>query len=183
MQLEVGKRYVLRNGEVTGSLEHCESLRGWLKDSRRTWREDGMWSSADATGAYDIVSEYSEPSSDPVNDIEPQPEPQPKPLRWVENTKPDKPGIWARLHGSIISVMALYPDNWQSFDDATRCYLGPIPEILPPMKKVVQRLWLEPIKRTAQNAMEFEEAWFVDGETIQPPGDWIRTDRTREVEQ
>lgn len=109
-------------------------------------------------------------------------EPQPEPLRWVENCKPDKPGIWAcRCDDGSVVV-----SEWSESDIVaaelllTRCYLGPIPEILPPKKKVVQRLWIDYCE---PNDGKVLCAWFADGETIQPPGNWIRTDETREVEQ
>lgn len=164
MKLEVGKRYVMRNGEVTGALECCENLSGWFKDSRNTWREDGLWSSADVTGAYDIVAEYVEP------------EPQ-QPLRWVENCKPDKPGIWAVLENDRQYVRQI--DRLDLYGKGTWCYVGPIPEILPPKKKVVQRLWIDYCE---PNDGKVLFAWFVDGETFKPEGRWIRTDETRERE-
>lgn len=123
-----------------------------------------------------------------VNEAESRLLQEARPLRWVENCVPDKPGIWAwqtdQLTGVTLNMPGQFNNSLLLSNSFMRwCYLGPIPEILPPKKKVVERLWLEPIKRTAQNAMEFEEAWLVDEETIQPTGDWIRTDRTREVER
>lgn len=110
-------------------------------------------------------------------------EPQPEPLRWVENCKPDKPGIWAcRCDDGSVVV-----SEWSESDIVaaelllTRCYLGPIPEILPPKKKVVQRLWLIRGGSCGEGFQAYQEHWLVDD----PVGDyhWIRTDETREVDQ
>lgn len=100
-------------------------------------------------------------------------------LRWVENCKPDKPGIWARIDDGKVSVFLctdahLAEQTW--FDLATRYYLGPIPEILPPKTKVVQRLWVLP-----QDGEAGICRWFCDDEPMAVG--WIRTDETREVEQ
>lgn len=101
-------------------------------------------------------------------------EPTSEPLRWVENCKPDKPGIWAVLENDRQYVRQV--DRLDVYAKGTWCYLGPIPEILPPKKKVVQRLWVLP-----QDGETGICRWFCDGEPMAVG--WIRTDETREVEQ
>ena len=111
--------------------------------------------------------------------------PKKEPLRWVEKCKPDKPGIWARQtdDGFVAAACWYAIDIEECETSATRCYLGPIPEILPPKKKVVQRLWIRHAKQTAQDAAEYVQQWVPCDEQLIGEGDWIRTDRTREVEQ
>lgn len=112
-------------------------------------------------------------------------EPQ-QPLRWVENCKPDKPGIWAWKYAdwngiTNISGIISHADLVHAASSGVQwCYLGPIPEILPPKKKVAQRLWLYKVKHIGGNCVEYSELWLPDGER---PNDrlWIRTDETREV--
>lgn len=178
IKLEVGKRYVLRNGEVVGPLSDYGSgdFRFTARNNsgqRLSWRIDGSERLDGRESCEDIVSEYIEP--------------QPEPLRWQENCKPDKPGIWLRMDEKSITAYVvgdLQGDDAFDWETATRCYLGPIPEILPPKKKVVQRLWLEPTDVPAiTGCRTFIERWFVDGASDTQINDWIRTDRTREVEQ
>lgn len=103
--------------------------------------------------------------------------PEARPLRWVENCVPDKPGIWLRNNpDGHIDAACINGDEVLEWNRATRCYLGPIPEILPPKKKVVQRLWVLP-----QDGEAGICRWF-HGDEPMAVG-WIRTDRTREVEQ
>ena len=108
--------------------------------------------------------------------------PKAEPLRWQENCKPDKPGIWAKLVGAEVQIYHRHSTSTLWHTD-TWCYLGPIPEILPPKKKVVQRLWIRHAKQTAQDAAEYVQQWVPCDEQLIGEGDWIRTDRTREVEQ
>lgn len=113
-------------------------------------------------------------------------EPQPQqPLRWVENCKPDKPGIWARKTNTANVNIWNYTQqeiDGEKLDYATRCYLGPIPEILPPVKKVVERMWIIRLG-TSKWPATYDEQWVPDTQPDPESGDWIRTDRTREVEQ
>ena len=123
-----------------------------------------------------------EPAVSPVTEPKPtKPDEPQQPLRWVENCKPDKPGIWAvrRLDGSAAVCDWTEAEIKLQRTNDTRCYLGPIPEILPPLKKVTERLWLEP-----RGGGLWEEVWCADDNRkgYQWP-DWIRTDRTREVER
>lgn len=112
--------------------------------------------------------------------------PASEPLRWVENTKPDKPGIWAvkgkaRDYAHLATESDVADDR--EFSTGTWCYLGPIPEILPPKKKVVQRLWLLKVRDIARsNCAEYSEHWLGYDEQPTEDGNWIRTDKTREVE-
>lgn len=115
--------------------------------------------------------------------------PEARPLRWVENCKPDKPGIWAWQFtewNSVTNISGIISANdlaHAASNGVRWCYLGPIPEILPPVKKVVERLWIQLISCEPCDCGRYKEAWIADGETVQPPSDWIRTDCTREVEQ
>lgn len=112
-----------------------------------------------------------------------QPQPPQQPLRWVENTKPDKPGIWAcKLDGGRGHIHAVEADEVGAFHLATRCYLGPIPEILPPVKKVVQRLWVQFVGSEHKGFDLVKQVWLPESQDVERT-DFIRTDRTREVEQ
>ena len=115
--------------------------------------------------------------------------PPSEPLRWVENCKPDKPGIWAWKYAdwngiTNISGIIAHADLVHAASSGVHwCYLGPIPEILPPLKKVVQRLWLLVGRQVDDKTAMYLQQW-MDGDS-KPYGDadWIRTDETREVEQ
>ena len=115
------------------------------------------------------------------------PQPQ-QPLRWVENCKPDKPGIWAYrgLDGVAVADILTEKDI-VGCSPQTRCYLGPIPEILPPVKKVVERLWMEHLDAVSSTGSispltraTYEHHWLSDDAKADPS--WIRTNRTRERE-
>lgn len=176
IKLEVGKRYVMRNGVAVGPLRNYgggefQFTDALVKDERGrqvSWRIDGMERLDAHQSQFDIVSEYIEPASEP--------------LRWVENCKPDRKGIWASRHGRDTYVCNIIRDDFDTFyTSGTWCYLGPIPEILPPRKKVVQRLWLLRKVTITGNSAQYDERWSSDG--IEIGGGWIRTDETREVEQ
>lgn len=191
IKLEVGKRYVMRNGDVTGPLEISNNPTYPYQDRKtgRVWTVYGDYLGKPISSDLDIVSEYAFRS--PLATVSECTEPkdlannklQPEPLRWVENCRPDKPGIWAQrgAAGEIVSVRAVYKisEEWHA---ATRCYLGPIPEILPPRNRVVQRLWLAPVADDTPNGGALYEGQWI-AETTITPAHWIRTDKTREVEQ
>lgn len=170
MKLEIGKRYVRRDGVVTDRIRGANCKTRWATDGQYTWLADGgHYLENKAESTMDIVSEYIEPKPD---------EPQ-QPLRWVENCKPDKLGIWLWRQNDGY-VHCHYVDNNrinETWKEATRCYLGPIPEILPPVKKVTERAWMEP-----RGGGLWEEHWCVDDNRKAYHPDWIRTDRTRERE-
>lgn len=162
-KLVAGKRYVMRNGKVTDPLiiqdhEVFEFIAG-----DRSWSKDGSYWGSDTECELDIVAEYGEPQQQ---------------LRWVENCVPDKPGIWAMLFKGEISVQDVNESEVKSgyLAHDTRCYLGPIPEILPPVKKVVERFW---ISRKESSDGSYYGAWFAKEPDT---GSWIRTDETRERE-
>lgn len=106
-----------------------------------------------------------------------------EPLRWVENCKPDKPGIWAVRRHDGSAAICDWTEREVEFQSTTntRCYLGPMPEILPPVMKVVERLWVYSLD--GDDDPVFVGRWIAESETVQPARDWIRTDRTREVER
>lgn len=171
MKLEVGKRYVMRNGYITNAMQETGEENYAFKDGTLSWKASGEYSTTGAVSHLDIVAEY----------VEPQPQ---QPLRWVENYVPDKPGIWALLFKGEISVHDVNESEVKSgyLAHETRCYLGPIPEILPPKKKVVERLWIMRLGTSGWPAT-YDEQWVIDTHPDPEEGDWIRTDRTREVEQ
>lgn len=65
MLLEVGKRYVARNGDITGVLGSNEDERSSyiLMDfsNGRTYTDDGRYAVSDPYHRFDLVSEYIEP--------------------------------------------------------------------------------------------------------------------------
>lgn len=160
---------------ATANVEEGVSVDNWygcLSANRLGWVGDKIRTSRDLRVRC-RRSDLPKPNSAIIADP-PQP---PQPLRWVENCKPDKPGIWACLHysgyihvGHVDSVEVAI-----AWNPATRCYLGPIPEILPPLKKVTERLWL-----LHCGGGLWEEDWVADDDRKTLPADWIRTDRTRE---
>ena len=174
MKLEVGKRYVMRNGETIGPLSEYGGgeFRFTARDNRGrrlSWRIDGSERIDFGEDEFDIVAEY----------VEPQPQ---QPLRWVENCKPDKPGIWAKQCGSTVHIYHRQNDS-NPWSKGTWCYLGPIPEILPPVKKVVERLWLEAMANGIEpQTVLYRMHWCVDDNAKAYPINWIRTDNTRERE-
>lgn len=125
----------------------------------------------------DIVSEY----------IEPKPDEPKQPLRWMENCKPDKPGIWAwKPHGGSgswgLAKLHTETDIYTAASGVYWCYIGPIPEILPPLKKVTERLWLE-VTEYIEGEELCRSHWFDDATKPEhSEGDWYKTDRTRERE-
>lgn len=119
-----------------------------------------------------------------LSGAESQLQPQ-QPLRWQENCKPDKPGIWA-VKGNARDYAHLATESdvrdEQEFSKGTWCYIGPIPVILPPVKKVVERLWVNANYEDGTGVLHWQNE--SDGDGIPSgAGYWIRTDRTREVER
>lgn len=114
-----------------------------------------------------------------------------EPLRWVENCVPDKPGIWACLTERECKEISVHDVNESEVKSGylvatTRCYLGPIPEILPPKRKVVERLYLEAVANgTEPNTVLYRMHWCDDEQTKTHPINWIVTHETRrrEIEQ
>lgn len=62
MKLEVGKRYVRRDGKVTGPIELYNHEQYHFRDSMHahTYHESGVWSLVEKT-ERDLISEYIEP--------------------------------------------------------------------------------------------------------------------------
>lgn len=184
MKLEVGKRYVLRNGVIVGPLKeyghgefvftdvHAKDERGL----QLSWRLNGLERLDHHQSPCDIVSEY----------IEPKPDEPKQPLRWVENCKPDRVGHWAyklTKESSCNYVDVHSADQMQNASNGLQwCYLGPIPEILPPVKKVTERLWIKCGQRYATDSAEYMEAWIAENERTVMNDGWIRTDCTRKRE-
>ncbi len=108
-----------------------------------------------------------------------------QPLRWMANVKPDKPGIWA-VKGKVRDYVHFATEadvkDEREFSTDTWCYLGPLPEILPPVKKVTERLWIKCGQRYATDSAEYMEAWIAENERTVMKDVWIRTDCTRERE-
>jgi hypothetical protein len=64
IQLEVGKKYVLANGEVVGPLEYRPNMLEWkwmCKRTDRWWNSSGTRFLSELTATESIVSEYVEP--------------------------------------------------------------------------------------------------------------------------
>ncbi len=187
-------------GEENGATtEAKKTLWVMLEDPQHVLRKDVDWVCAPRMGGFEPVEQFKGKTTGEIQEdwssvllfrcrLEDHPDyqtPKVEPLRWVEKTKPDKPGIWARIDYGLIEVACCFASNteWNDWDLATRCYLGPIPEILPPRKKVVQRLWILHSKQTATDAAEYLQSWIPEEHEGTLFGNWIRTDETREVEQ
>jgi hypothetical protein len=102
-------------------------------------------------------------------------------LRWVKDTMPDKVGLWVRQAREgmwayiVTDPRRLYPKD-------EYCYLGPIPEILPALKKVRKFMWLEYMDSDALHPGEsvYKEHWIEEGEAPDVAG-WLRTDKWTDV--
>ncbi len=62
MQLQMGKRYVMRNGDITQPLEYRpDFFHGFpFKDGIDVWREDGTWAMDREECQFDVVREYTD---------------------------------------------------------------------------------------------------------------------------
>lgn len=80
-----------------------------------------------------------------------------------------------------IAMLSIADSQKTSADGIEWCYLGPIPEILPPKTKRKQRLWIRRIATTSASQSEYAERWIEEDNSCS--AGWIRTDETREVEQ
>lgn len=69
LKLEVGKRYVRRNGEVSGVIDRGGSSIYPFYDpsARETYNEDGRYYSKEKS-ERDFISEYIEPQAEPVTE-------------------------------------------------------------------------------------------------------------------
>lgn len=115
MKLEHGKRYVMRNGEITPPVcdlrnhgcptddPYCFGVQ--VSDrSMRYWTNDGRWQVGDADHKWDIVAEYVEP----------------QPPKWVPFTGND----WAEMIGRTIRRKRLSNRNGVMIICASESYVG-----------------------------------------------------------
>lgn len=144
MKLEVGKKYVCRNGEVVGPIElrpahesitykFSDPNRGRNDYSQNFWADDGSFNKYNgAFSPLDIVSEYTEPAP---------------PLQW-KWMKPDRPGIWVfggyhkqnPMEGCGICTTVIQIESpIRDVEIAWYCFLCDIPVISPPEKKKVKK--------------------------------------------
>lgn len=181
--LEVGKRYVLRDGRVTGPLEGTSNADYplWCNELATSWTRSGAYSIGFDREPQDIVAEYIEPPASP-----PQPSPEKPPLQW-RWMKPDRAGIWALSYGDESDVPkeinVVYRFNASHvYATAWRCHICDLPDISPPSppsppKTVTQYLWAN-----ASGSENIAEArWFNHGQDV--PDYWQPTNITREVEE
>ena len=106
MRLEIGKRYITRDGKVTGQMEyHTREFRSWCT-TLRLGEDDIPFSWEDINGCmfkhhetpYDLVSEYTEPNKEE------------KPMFKVGDKVRDS-------GGSAYTVLAIYGDRGWIGDD------------------------------------------------------------------
>ena len=177
MELQEGKLYRMRNGEVVGPLVWDFTL---FRDNKsgKSWDRTGKWDLCSREeNTFDIVAEAGCP--DP-----------PAPLQWKRQV-PDKPGIWAfrEVWGWRTEVVH-DPGRFNGFSEPLCCFLGPIPVILDePKPKVTKTLWLRaeveeiPLSRFPQVDMRHEGfCWCDDGQVPSMRGTWHKTTTTREFE-
>ena len=102
-------------------------------------------------------------------------------LRWVKDTMPDKVGLWVRQASEGMRAY-IVTDPRRLYPRAEYCYLGPIPEILPALKKVRKFMWLEYLGSDACHPGEsvYKEHWIEEGEAPVVAG-WLRTDKWTDV--
>jgi hypothetical protein len=171
MIVEVGKTYINRAGsicKVVGRTDlplRQDSFYSYfpLKDGKEN-REQSFYvdrfgtNHANSLGEdprYDLIEEYKMPE-----------------LQWVWGV-PDKIGLWAcgghnqietpSLTKCAVNLHIIYSFSGVHYHTAWRCYLGPIPQIAQPKKRVKQTLWM--VKRHAN--LLWEELWLPDEETPQ----------------
>lgn len=211
MKLEVGKRYVLRNGKVTGALLRGVTYGKFVFDAyvpsvgTISWDADGMWLGTSGETKFDIIAKYIEPAPEPPvgsrYSTQYQAKVEDSQLRWQWG-KPDRAGIWAfagrdREQPQVDSkrtAMLFSEQAHEGFQPIWCCWIGDLPTILPPKRCVTMRLWLLPYARNAaiitdpavevhpQNLAPYAEQWLVEG-TNPESSCWIRTSLTKVVEQ
>ena len=77
MIIEEGKRYVRRDGSISGPIsEHSLKIYCWT-DGKYTYSHSGRWSTENYETSLDLIEEYKEPEMKEI-DFE-------KPLRFVDN--------------------------------------------------------------------------------------------------
>ena len=102
-----------------------------------------------------------------------------KVYRWT-NIKPDKIGMWAcKLRTGFQILLIRDERQLRGLEKEEWCYLGPVPEILPPLRSVIKRLWI-------QSGVFFplHNRWLIDGVDPEPIGTeeapWHKTFTTKE---
>ena len=103
--------------------------------------------------------------------------------RW-EWCKPDRSGVWAfggvhRTESKFINAMHVLNHSLSSA--GWWCFLMPLPEILPPKRKTVWRMWVCS-SGTINNEDRVLVFWYPDGNSPSRL-DAIRTDKTEEREE
>lgn len=181
MKLEVGKKYVLRNGEVRGPLQMDNDKTfcffdpafptGHVMGHKNYWKPDGKFSLSGESD-LDIVSEYTEPAP---------------PLQW-KWMKPDRPGIWAwggsRRNERVcnkISNLSNSENTSQRIDEiyveGWWCFICDVPFIAEPTKqRVMKHLW---VRRSGNGPRDIETEW-----SEKCPGDnWYCSSLAEEFEE
>lgn len=178
IKLEVGKRYVLRNGLITGPLKENTKESApylfWCDVLGVSWDASGNYCLSHDNHPRDIISEYIEPQESPQ-----QPAPEKPPLQW-RWMRPDRAGIWAYASGTNneIPVMeaVVYLESIAQCEDWSicwHCFICDMPEISPP-KTVIQILCVCPSER----GDDVQAKWF-DRDNVQDG--WHISTLTREV--
>lgn len=63
IEIQAGKRYVMRNGEITGYIKcDAECNHCYWRDDTRNWQRNGARFYDEEASIYDIIAEYTEPS-------------------------------------------------------------------------------------------------------------------------
>lgn len=189
MKLEVGKKYVCRNGEVVGPLEvreDCQypfacpvSIRGYKSMS---WRPDGRWSVIDDGSEFDIISEYTEPA----------PPPQ---WKWMV---PNRAGVWmwggSRKDERVCCEVSVVPqsrvataESEEGYVTGWWCFICDPTQILEPEKKVVKKRLYVRRERAPLDCSppEIEHLWITDKSQQVAPEEsgWSSTELVEEFEE
>lgn len=187
MKLEVGKKYVLRNGEVVGPLEDdgenvtyrfLDPSRDRMDTDSNRWLPDGVFLMRDEESPLDIVSEYTEPAP---------------PLQW-KWMKPDRCGVWA-FGGPIrtappcqhITKLSIIRHECFNESEGWYCWISDVPKIVDPEKqKVKKRLYVRRERAPLDcSPAEIKHFWVTEDTPSDVPErtGWKSTDLIEEFEE
>ena len=117
IQLEEGKRYVRRDGEVTGPLRYVRFGYGYntypWTDGMYTWRNDGMFGSEEYH--LDLITEYGD-DYDQLGVLQ-------REHNAAQQLDEKEQSCWESLSGMVADNQAMsQPDEAQKYDDANPCW-------------------------------------------------------------
>lgn len=181
MKIEAGKRYVLREGSLTGKLVPRANSKSYCfscPETSRHWMEDGRYVDDHYERPYDVVREYHDETN-----------PAPEPVFQWKWMKPDRNGIWLFPVFSEVRHEQPLPDCKYSIHriedpelfrlcaDCWCCFLCDEPTITAPtaVKKFLY------VHVNPNNATDVITVWVADGQSA--AAGWVYTNICREFPQ